>query len=138
MPSRLDIVTEARRWLDTPFKHQGRQLGVGVDCVGVVFGVAWALGLSDFDYRIYPRMPNTDTMSTLLRAHLVPIPKSDAREGDVLHMSIGGRPQHVGLLTGPAMLLHAYQGVGRCVEHRIDDRWWQSVCGAYQFPGVIP
>lgn len=136
MPTRLDIVNEARRWLDTPFVHQGRQLGVGVDCVGVLFGVAWALGISEFDYRNYLARPNTDTMSQLLREHLVPIAVRDARAGDVLHMHIGGRPQHVGLLTASDTLLHAYQQVGRCVEHRVDDKWWSRVRGAYQFPGV--
>ena len=136
MPQRADIVAEARRWLGTPFVHQGRQLGVGVDCVGVVFGVAWALGLSDFDYRSYLPRPNTDTMSALLREHLTPIAVSEARAGDVLHFVIAGRPQHVGLLTAPDTLLHAYQHVGRCVEHRLDDKWRARIRGAYQLPGV--
>jgi len=137
MPTREQIVAEARRWLDTPFIHQGRQMGIGVDCVGVLFGVAWALGLSDFDYRSYHPRPNTDTMSVLLCEHLTPIHVLDARAGDVLHMHIGGRPQHVGILTAHDTLLHAYQHVGRCVEHRLDDKWWARVRGAYQFPGVI-
>lgn len=137
MPRRHEIVAEARRWLGTPFIHQGRQLGVGVDCVGVLFGVAWALGLSQFDFRAYLPRPNTDTMSALLREHLEPIAVADAREGDVLHFVIAGRPQHVGLLTAPDYLLHAYQAVGRCVEHRLDDTWRRRIRGAYRYPGVI-
>ena len=35
-----DIVTEARTWVRTPYHHQARLKGVGVDCAGLVIGVA--------------------------------------------------------------------------------------------------
>lgn len=136
MPARSDIVNEARRWLGTPFHHQGRQLGVGVDCVGVLFGVAWALGISDFDHRAYHRRPNTDEMGALLRGHLDAIAVADADAGDVLRFNIEQRPQHLGILTGHNTILHAFQTVGRCVEHRMDARWWRRVVSAHRFPGV--
>ena len=137
MPMREEIVAEARRWLGTPFHHQGRQRGVGVDCAGVLFGVAWALGISDFDLRAYPPRPEPDMMSAHLARHLQPIPKASARPGDVLRFMIDRRPQHLGILTAPDQVLHAYQHAGRCVEHRLDDKWRRRICGAYRFPGVI-
>ena len=43
--NRQDVVTAAREWIDTPFHHQARLKGVGVDCVGLVIGVARELAL---------------------------------------------------------------------------------------------
>jgi hypothetical protein len=48
-PSPTHILREARTWLDTPFCHQGRKKGVGVDCLGVLVGVARALRLRAAD-----------------------------------------------------------------------------------------
>ncbi len=36
-------VKEARRWIGTPFRHQGALIGVGADCLGLVRGVQAAL-----------------------------------------------------------------------------------------------
>ncbi len=35
-----DVVRTARTWLGTPYHHQGRLKGVGVDCAGLLIGVA--------------------------------------------------------------------------------------------------
>lgn len=35
---------EAKRWIGTPFRHQGRCFGAGADCLGLVLGVARNLG----------------------------------------------------------------------------------------------
>ena len=45
MTTRLEVAAEARRWLATPFAHQGRTRGLGCDCGGLVGGVAVALGI---------------------------------------------------------------------------------------------
>jgi cell wall-associated NlpC family hydrolase len=38
------IVAEAETWLNTPFRHQGRLKGQGVDCVGFISEVAREAG----------------------------------------------------------------------------------------------
>jgi hypothetical protein len=47
MITRQQIVNEARKWVGTPFQHQGRTRGKAVDCVGLVLSVADNLTLSD-------------------------------------------------------------------------------------------
>ena len=37
--NRHDIVTAARAWIGTPYRHQGSLNGVGCDCLGLVRGV---------------------------------------------------------------------------------------------------
>jgi NlpC/P60 family putative phage cell wall peptidase len=38
-PSPEAIVTAARAWLGTPYRHQAATLGAGCDCVGLLRGV---------------------------------------------------------------------------------------------------
>ena len=45
MITKEDVVREAKTWLGTPFHHQGRLKGVGVDCAGVIVCVAKELKL---------------------------------------------------------------------------------------------
>ena len=48
------VVAQARTWLGTPWRHQGRSPR-GVDCAGLVVLVARALGLADHDVAGYGR-----------------------------------------------------------------------------------
>jgi hypothetical protein len=60
MTTRAQVATQARAWIGTPFAHQHRARGVGVDCVGLVIGVARELGLvpSCFDVTGYGSVPD--------------------------------------------------------------------------------
>jgi len=40
---RAAIVTEARRWIGTPYHHRASLRGVGTDCLGLIRGVWRAL-----------------------------------------------------------------------------------------------
>lgn len=51
------IVDEARSWVGTPFRHQARIKGLGVDCVGLLVGVGEVLGLEVYDQTGYGRQP---------------------------------------------------------------------------------
>jgi NlpC/P60 family putative phage cell wall peptidase len=135
MDIRQQIVDEARTWLNTPFHHQGRVKSVGVDCAGVVIGVAKALGLSDFDTVDYAKQPNANAMTKVLNEHMVRIPVNEATIGDVLHFAFDREPQHVGFITDIG-ILHAYAQVRKCIEHSFDDAWKARVRGAYRFKGI--
>ena len=37
--TRARIVAQARRWIDTPYRHQASLRGVGCDCLGLVRGL---------------------------------------------------------------------------------------------------
>ena len=51
------IVKLARECLGTPYIHQGRHKGVGLDCAGLVAYVLDGLNLPYNDMRGYPRTP---------------------------------------------------------------------------------
>ncbi len=40
------IVEKSREWIGTPFHEQGRQKGIGCDCVGLILGIAKEIGVT--------------------------------------------------------------------------------------------
>ena len=135
MVTRQDIVSAARECLGTPFRHQGRRVSSGLDCAGVVIYVAHRLGISDFDTREYGRLPHEDKLKRHLTAHMDVVPNGSWREGDVLLLAFEREPQHLAIASDIGMI-HSYSLIGRCVEHRMDDKWKARIRGAFRFRGV--
>jgi cell wall-associated NlpC family hydrolase len=135
------LVAEARRWLGTPFRHQGRIRGEGVDCIGLVLEPARALGLTDYRPGAYSRLPDAGTLQCELARHLVTVTKAGMRPGDVLLVAAPLSPCHlalVGELGGAPTMIHASGPIGRVVEHGIDAVWEGRIRGVYRFPGLAP
>lgn len=133
-----DVVDEARRWLGTPFHHQGRVLGRGVDCAGVVAKVAHALELSEFDTLNYSRNPNGGEMERILAEHMDRVALDERRAGDVLHFAFDADPQHLGILTAENTIVHAFALQPRkVVEHPLDAVWLARVRGVYRYRGLV-
>ncbi|MFZ5610169.1 MAG: NlpC/P60 family protein [Pseudomonadota bacterium] len=134
--TRDDLVAAARQCLGTPFRHQGRALGRGLDCVGLLIHVAHGVGLQTDDPCDYGRQPAHGLLERhLAAAGLAPIPPVAALPGDVLLFRIDGPAQHVALASDKGMI-HAYALARRVVEHRLDPVWRARLVGAYRFPGV--
>lgn len=146
----LAVVAEARTWADTPFRHQARLKGVGVDCVGLVIGVAHNLGLTDFDTFDYSEQPDETRMGALLREHMLEIPRADLAAGDIVWLRPvdGGAAQHVAIITETAprlMMIHALRRpvnrsntrVNRVVEHVLDERWESRIVGCFRYRGLV-
>jgi hypothetical protein len=131
------LVAEARRWLGTPFRHQGRIRSEGVDCIGLVLEPARALSLTDYRPGAYARLPDAGTLQRELARHLVKVQKAEMREGDILLLAAPLSPCHlvlVGELGGTLTMIHS-RPIGRVVEHGIDAAWDGRIRGVYRFPG---
>jgi cell wall-associated NlpC family hydrolase len=143
--TRMDVVAEARTWLGTPFIHQARLRGVGVDCVGLPIGVARSLGLvaPDFDVTGYPGSPDGKSLLGLADQHMTRIARADMQSGDVIVIRWEVEPQHFGMLGdylhGGLSMIHAMgtrDGRGRVIEHRLDKSMLARFVAAYALPGV--
>ena len=121
LPIGLQIVAEARQWIDTPWRHAGREKGVGVDCVGLLIGVARDLGLHNYDNRNYSRIVSPALLRSELLQFLQPV--SDRQPGDVLIVPIRGSYQHVIIWTGEGAVIDANERIGRVTEHRPFPEW---------------
>ena len=132
--NRIDVVLEARTWIGTPFHHQGRKKSIGVDCVGVVIGVARELGFRHFDRAGYSRIPGEEFQLEVSR-QLVAIPFCELLPGDLLTFAFKSHPQHIAIVTetAPVRILHSYLSARRCVEQLLDDIWRSRIRGAWRF-----
>jgi cell wall-associated NlpC family hydrolase len=79
---------------------------------------------------------NLQRMKTILEENMTRIAVSQAMPGDVYHMNIGGRPQHVAMMTEKGTVIHAYANAGKCVEHILDSKWEKRILSAYKYIGV--
>lgn len=132
---RSAIIAEARKWLDTPFHHQGRVLGHGVDCYGVIEMVARAFNLPTPSVN-YARIPDEAMLTGFLDQYAERSSLNIAQPGDIVVILFMKKMRHLAILTDIG-LLHAYEPAGKVVEHSADEKWRRMFRRAYRFPGVI-
>jgi len=134
------VLTEARRWLGTPYRHQASLRGLACDCLGLVRGVWRTLYGAEPEtpppYR--PDWAEVGEREILLEAlgrWLIPIAVAQAKPGDVLvfRMTPDAVAKHCAILSADDRMIHAYWGRA-CVESWLG-RWWRArLAAAFRFP----
>lgn len=144
-----DIINAARSWLGTRFLHQGRLKKTqtsrgGVDCLGLLIGIAKELQLVDhkgkalasYDNTSYPHTPDTTKLLGHLHHLLIPKPITKLKKADICLFNINGNPQHLAIITEAhlqtATMIHAYAQARKVIEHELDEHWRQSMVAAFQ------
>lgn len=130
-----DIIDAARECLDTKFLHQGRIVGVGLDCVGVVVHVAKRLNINHFDESGYSYMPTNGILEQTFEKQECLERISDIltiQKGDILMFRIAREPQHVAIFTGEN-IIHSYSSVEKVCEHSLEERWKSRIVRVYRF-----
>jgi cell wall-associated NlpC family hydrolase len=146
-PDRNAVIARAREYLGTPYRHQGRAKGLGMDCVGLPICVGEDLGLRDklgspilkSDHLNYPPRPIAD-VSSQVAARLEEKPRDWIKGGDVVTIKVGRYVSHLAIVTDLEAglgLIHAYAG-GPCMvaEHRLDLKWKSRIYRAFYFPEI--
>ena len=134
---RSEIVAEARTLVGTPFQHQGRVPGVGLDCGGVIVHLLRYMGI-EYDVPGYGRLPEGDRLLEACDGVLTRIPKDVLQPGDVVALRLLRDPQHLALVTDYG-ILHAWQRIwtpAKVCETILTADWRQRIAAAWQFPGV--
>jgi NlpC/P60 family putative phage cell wall peptidase len=136
---RTAAIVEARTWIGTPYKHQHSTKGAGCDCLGLLRGVyREIIGPEPETTPAYsPMWGEVGRSEPLLQAasrHLIHL--SHYSPGDVLVFRLrdGYVAKHVGIVSGPNTMIHAYQGAGRVVEGMLTPYWKRHVAGAFTWP----
>ena len=134
------VLAEARRWIGTPYRHQGHTRGVGCDCLGLVRGVwtgvygreaerppAYAM-----DWAVNAR---DDLMTAAAVRNLDEIALADAGPGNlVLFAWKPGHPAcHAGILFPDSRFVHAYERAG-VVCSPLVPHWRRRITAAFAFP----
>lgn len=142
------IVSEARTWIGTRFCHQGRRKKSqadrgGVDCLGLLIGVAGALGLKDkhgyyltsSDRLDYSKLPDGSQLRETLAGLLHEIAVDVVKAGDIALFRLDGNPQHLGIISDYKYglgVIHAYAPSRQVVEHRLDKSWQEKIVAAFR------
>lgn len=121
---RNDIITEARKWLDTPFVHQGRS-DMGLDCVGLIIKVGEYFDVPYEDKIGYVRAPHDNTFLEHLRKFLKRAPIDAKRDGLIGVFRENLFPCHVGIFgrtdDGFQTLINTRVDRRMVVEEKYDD-----------------
>ena len=152
---RETLVVQARTWLGTDFKHQGRikksmRNKGGVDCLGLVICVARELNLQSgvfdkdgkdipiykFDDLEYSRNSDPQKLLNGFSKACIEIDLKKAKAGDVLLFKFEGMPKHLAIITEvngeQITIIHAFFKIGKVVEHIIDDEWKSRIAKVYR------
>lgn len=134
-----DVAATARAYLGVRFVHQGRSRA-GMDCAGLVVRVAQDLGLSEFDWRGYGRLPEADRMREVMQSQCVELKPGTAPSlGLVALMRFEAEPQHLAIVVDHPHglgVVHALMAERKVAEHRLDATWSQRIVALYELPGV--
>lgn len=111
------IVDEARTWLGTPYHHQGRIKGVGVDCAMLLAECYHACGLVPYiDPTPYPPdwhlHRSEERYLSWVEDYADPV--ETPAPGDVVLYQFGRCISHGGIVVAWPTIIHAYLGEG-CV-----------------------
>lgn len=129
-----DPIQVARALLGVPWRHQGRNPIVGIDCAGLL--------LLAFDVHTptptYGRNPHSGLLEATMEGLLgAPLPGvDDLCPGDAVAMAYAGPIRHCGLIAedihGGLSLIHTDSILGRVTEHPLDDKWLRRIRRVYR------
>ena len=123
---------EVRTWKGTPFRHKGLTKGLAVDCIGLVYGSAVAVGLVGGFLPDYAKSPQGTLLEQSLKSHPDVNEVNNLKPGDILLFKFAKFAQHVGIYTG-RNLIHSYEPVGGYTEHRYCSKWENRRVAVFRF-----
>lgn len=114
------LLSEAKKWLGTPYKYGGEDKS-GVDCSGLV--------LSVFRDALNIKLPRS---SSKQKEYSSDISKRDLIPGDLLFFSTtgGGKVSHVGMYIGEGKMVHSSTSRGVMVSRIEEDYFVRTFAGA--------
>lgn len=135
---RSDVIAEARSWIGTRWRHQGRNEH-GIDCAGLIIVVAMKFGLQDTNPNNYPRRTSGDRFVTYFRAAgMVDVPYTARQPGDVILVQAQGLPCHCGFFAqrnGVDTYIHGYAIRKQVVEEPLAE-WVPKITHVLRFPEI--
>jgi NlpC/P60 family putative phage cell wall peptidase len=132
------IVAAARAYINTPWRHQARLKGVGVDCIGLLWCALRDAGIEVPDVADYARAPSGARLIQELESRFMRV-HSTWQLADVLAFTWGdANPWHVGLVSGlaPPKIIHSYSHLGKVTEMRLDPAWRRRVHSCWRVPAA--
>lgn len=136
------VVTAARAWLGTPYRHQASLFGIGCDCLGLVRGI-WRQIEGEEPEPLPPysgtwaEAGGRERLLETAAKHFSRVGPGDMSPGDVIIFRLrrGAIAKHCGVLCGADHFIHAYDG-SAVVESALTDFWRRAIAGVFRFPSI--
>ncbi len=125
---RQSVVEEVKTWIGTPYHHQGRIKGVGVDCATILCEVYEAVGLiPHVDPRPYPPdwHLHRDGERYMGWMHQYAKEIDNPKHGDIALWKFGRCFSHGGIIIAENTIVHSYLKIGVTIE-RMDSSIFEN------------
>jgi NlpC/P60 family putative phage cell wall peptidase len=141
---RAAIVSAARSWIGTPYRHQASLKGTGCDCLGLLRGV-WreVIGAEPEHAPAYSRdwaeATGREALLDAAARHLVPVADGRWQAGDVLLFRWRAHlpAKHCAIASSAGSMVHAHEGAA-VAEVAVAPWWDRHLVAAFSFPGAEP
>lgn len=138
-PLKVQIVEEARKWIGTPYRHQGSLRGVGADCLGLLRGIWREIYGSEPEapgpYSIdWAEKGGEDRFLEAAIKHFMATDKAPLPGHLILfRWNANALAKHAGVMAGADTFIHSYSGIG-VVESPLVPAWRRKIAGVFEFP----
>ncbi len=130
MPTRIDLIKNAKTWIDVPVRPSGSQRA-GVNCLGLFVGIIREVGgfeevVEEAEKHVGFKAPVTpgDFLRKLsVSKHLKLVHPTRLQMGNFILLLTRDGPRHLAFLTEPGVILHASARKKKVVEHLLPDGW---------------
>lgn len=140
------IAEAALTWDNTPYHHQARVKGVGVDCAQLIAAVAEEVGLIptgavipvnySTEWHLHNReevlLQNLEAFGCTKKVGLVP------EEDDILCFKYGRCVSHLGIYLGNSLFIHAARNAGKVTVNTLSPETLKRLAFIYIFPNKEP
>jgi cell wall-associated NlpC family hydrolase len=126
------FIEEARKYINTPFRHQGRDKN-GLDCIGIIVVPLINLKMIDKseDSTKYKRYGLSKNLISILLKYCEIVEKINLRPGDIILFS-KQNSQHLAIYTGTG-IIHANNLVGKVVEHSLSEDTYNTISKVFRY-----
>ncbi len=139
------IVTEALSWVDTPYHHQARVKGIGVDCCNLIAAIGENVGLVNSiiiePYNLQWHLHSSEEiMLKLIESYgckQIEFDKSRQETwpiGSIATFRYGRANSHLGIIMPNNTLIHAAADYGKVVHSYFDDKLLSRLQFLYTYP----
>jgi len=138
-PEQMKVVLldEARACIGTPWHHQGRVKGVGMDCIGLFVHCAKVAGCDFVDQITYKKLADEQRLLDALNSNgAIRIEVADIQPADLVFFRLFGRMQHAGIISDihPKRFIHIYNvGPALCAEADLESDWESRIHSFWRY-----
>lgn len=139
MITKENVVEIAKTYIGTPFHHLGRIKEVGIDCIGVILGVAEELKISLIippEAKKYGRKSKHRPLLECMEEQFIWVKKREV--GSIVVSWFNSKtkePSHLGIVTNVG-LIHTNGNLGVVIEEHWSPLWTLRIVEYYKYPGV--